>query len=268
MASPVKEKALQYGLAVHQPRSLRSLEEWERLKALSPEAVIVAAYGLILPEQILAVPSLGCLNVHPSLLPRHRGASPVASAILSGDEVTGVTIMLLDKGMDTGPMLAQVKVPIAENDTTGTLTTELSRIGAQLLIPTLLLWSEERLTPEIQNESKATYSQPISKDSGRIDWTLPAGDLWRRVRAYNPWPGSFTTWQGRSLKIIEATPVRGQGPAGKVVPLGPGGPAPVAVCAGEDMLGIMQLQLEGKRIMAAGDFLRGQRDFIGSLLPS
>jgi len=266
--SPVKERALAYGLAVHQPRSLRTPEERDRLMSLAPEAVVVAAYGQLLPQEILDIPPLGCINVHPSLLPRHRGASPIAGAILSGDEVTGVSIMLLDKGMDTGPVLSRATVPVMEKDNTGTLTARLSRTGAQLLMETLPRWAAGKLSPQPQDEEQATYTQPISKESGRIDWTLPAVEIWCRVRAYNPWPGSFTAWQGKTLKIIEAVPLPGRGPAGKVVAARQGDAAPVAVYAGEGMLGILQLQLEGKRVMAAGDFLRGQRGFIDSTLPS
>ena len=171
----------------------------------------------MLPQSILGIPPSGCLNVHPSLLPRHRGPSPVAAAILAGDEVTGVSIMLMDKGMDTGPLLTQQQVPVSPQDTTGSLTAKLAQIGAHLLMQTLPLWLEGKLTPQPQANAKATYSKLITKEEGEIDWHRPATELWRRVRAFQPWPGCYTTWQGRQLKIIETIPLPGGGEPGRVI---------------------------------------------------
>jgi methionyl-tRNA formyltransferase len=267
--SPVKKKALEDGLVVRQPVSLRQLEEVQTLAGLRPDVVVVAAYGKLLPQSVLDIPRFGCLNVHPSLLPRHRGPSPVAGAILAGDEVTGVSIMLLDEGMDTGPVLTQEKVPVSPQDTTGSLTAKLSEIGARLLTQTLPLWTEGKILPRPQENEEATYSKAITKESGRIDWQLPALDIWRQVRAFQPWPGCGTTWKGRLLKIIEAVPLPGVGEAGMVSAIkGSQSAAPIGVQTGDGILGLLHVQMEGKRVMPAEDFLRGQADFLGAVLPS
>ena len=241
------------------------------LASLHPDVIVVAAFGQILPRSVLDIPRCGCLNLHPSLLPRFRGASPVAAAILAGDEFTGVSIMLMDEGMDTGPILARAQIPISATDTTGLLTAKLSRIAAQLLLEVLPCWLRGELTPKPQSEAEASYCHPISKEMGELDWHLPAVDIWRRVRAFHPWPGCYTRWQGRQLKIIEAVPLSSEGGAevGQVVALVPSGvgvePA-FGIGTGEGVLGVLKVQLEGKRAMSAADFLRGQRDFIGALL--
>lgn len=263
----VKKKAHTLGLPVYQPLSLKQPEEKERLADLSPEVIIVAAYGQILPRNILDIPPFGCLNIHPSLLPRHRGPSPVAAAILAGDETTGVSLMLLDEGMDTGPVLAQQQIPASPQDTTGSLTAKLSQTGAQLLLENLPLWIEGDLTPAPQDTEKATYSRLIGKEDGKIDWCLPAAELSRKVRAFQPWPGCYTTWQGKLMKIIEAVPLPGgENEPGRVVTVKEP-QAYVGVQAGEEILGLLQIQLEGKRAMTAEEFVRGQRNFVGSLLP-
>jgi len=217
VSSAIKKAALDYGLPVWQPPSLRQPEEIERLASLRPEVIIVAAFGLLLPQSILDIPPLGCVNIHPSLLPRHRGPSPVAAAILAGDEITGVSIMLLDKGMDTGPLLAQQQVPVSPQDTTGSLTVNLAQIGGQLLMQTLPLWLEGKLMSQPQDNEKATYSKLVTKEEGEIDWHRPAIELWRKVRAFQPWPGCHTTWQGKLLKIMETIPLPGGGEPGRVI---------------------------------------------------
>ena len=267
VSSAVKKAALDYGLPVWQPPSLRQPEEVERLASLRPEVIVVAAFGLLLPQSILDIPPLGCLNIHPSLLPRHRGPSPVAAAILAGDEITGVSIMLLDKGMDTGPLLAQQQVPVSPEDTTGSLTAKLAQLGGQFLMQTMPLWFEGKLTPQPQDSEKATYSKLITKEEGKIDWQRPAIELWRKVKAFQPWPGCYTTWQGKLLKIMETIPLPGGGEPGRVIAIEETQGAPVGVQAGEGVLGLLQVQLEGKRAMSAEEFVRGQRGFIGALLP-
>lgn len=267
-ASPVKKRAIEYELDIYQPRSLRGPEEAARLQALAPDLIVVAAFGQILPESILEIPTRGALNVHPSLLPRHRGASPIASAILAGDQVTGVSIMLMDKGMDTGPVVTQVVVPVESEDTTGSLTEKLSMIGARLLVETVPGWVSGDLPARPQDSQQATYSRPIDKKSARIDWTLSAEQIWRQVRAYHPWPGSFTTWQGKVLKVILAVPAPGDGPPGKVVNLPHNAPAPIGVCAGEGVVALLRVQMEGKQVVSSQDFVRGYRQFAGSTLPS
>ncbi len=264
--SPVKELATRLGLPVYQPTTLRRPAVAELIRNLQPDAVVVAAYGLILPREVLEVPPHGCLNVHPSLLPRWRGPSPIAFAILAGDEYTGVTIMLMDEGMDTGPILARSEpVAIGPDDTTATLTPKLARIGARLLLDTLPRWVAGEITPEPQDDSKATYSRLLAKADGTINWERPAEELWRTVRAFDPWPGAFTRWQGKLLKILSCRPVPGDSdrPPGTVVPLDSG----AAVQTGRGLLQLERVQLEGRRPVGVVEFLRGYPTFIGSRLP-
>ncbi len=265
--SPVKQVALERGLKVLQPARLRASSQVGQLASLRPDVIVVAAFGQILSQKVLDIPPFGCLNVHPSLLPRYRGASPIAAAILAGDEYTGVTIMLLDAGMDSGPVLAQRPVAIEPQDTTATLAAKLAQVGAELLMETLGLWLNRQLTPQPQDEAKATYSQPITKEEGEIDWRLPAGEIWRRVRAFQPWPGCYTRWEGKSIKVLEARPLPGKGDPGKVVSSG-GRDLVVGVQTGDGTLRLLRLQMEGKRAMTAAEFVRGQRGFVGALLPS
>jgi methionyl-tRNA formyltransferase len=194
----------------------------------------------------------------------------VAAAILAGDEFTGVSVMLMDRGLDTGPVLSRAQIVISADDTTGTLTTKLSLIGARLLQEVLVYWPGGELTPQPQNEAEATYSSPIAKGEGEIDWHLSAVEIWRRVRAFQPWPGCYTRWRGRQLKIIEAMPLPGDEgiEAGRVVVLPPelGKKAAVGVGTGDGVLGVLAVQPEGKRAMSAAEFLRGQRQFVGEIL--
>jgi methionyl-tRNA formyltransferase len=267
LVSPlVKELALWLGLPVVQPVSLKPASELARLTELKPDVIVVAAFAQILPQSILDIPAYGCINIHPSLLPRHRGASPVAAAILAGDEFSGVSIMLLEAGVDTGPVLARAAIPVSPQDNTGSLTEKLSLIAASLLQETLAGWLRHEIVPKPQNEAEVTYFARVTKGAGEIDWGLPAVEIWRRVRAFNPWPGSYTRWRGRQLKIIEAIPVTGESEAGRVMVL-PGPEAVPGVGTGDGILGLLRVQLEGKREMTAADFARGQRDFIGALLP-
>ncbi|MBN2098002.1 MAG: methionyl-tRNA formyltransferase [Dehalococcoidia bacterium] len=267
VSPPVKKLALQHRLTIHQPPSLRGSCELERLASLKPDVVVIAAYGKMLPESFLRVPPFGCLNIHASLLPRHRGPSPIAAAILAGDEVTGVTIMMVTKVMDTGPILTQRQIPVLPHDTTGSLFRKLSGLGAELLMETLPQWLGGKLVPQPQDNDKATYCKMISKEDGLIDWRRSAVELWRMVRAFHPWPGSYTTWQGRTLKIIEAVPLPGQGMVGRVLATSDEPEAPVGVHTGNGVLGLVRVQLEGKRVMGAAEFIRGQRDFVGAQLP-
>ncbi len=237
------------------------------LAALEPDIIILAAYGQILPPSVLALPRCGCVNVHPSLLPRHRGASPVAAAILAGDEFSGVSIMLMDEGLDTGGVLTRAQIPVMDGDTTGSLGARLSVIAAHLLADVLPDWIKGSIEPRPQNDAAATYSGTIGKEDGQINWHRPAVEIWRRVRAYNPWPGSYTRWQGRALKIMQAAPL----PAidgvdtGQVVAL-PGGGCGIGTSDG--VLEVLLVQLEGKRVMTAGEIIRGQPHFVGARLPS
>jgi len=264
---PVKKAALKLNLNVIQPENLKSTEEISRLVELKPDAIVVAAYGQILRQTVLDIPPFGCINIHPSLLPVYRGMSPVPSAILNGDEFTGVSIMLLDKGVDTGPVLERAQIPVAAQDNTGLLMEKLSRLGAQLLLDTLPRWFNKTITPQSQNNANATYTKTLTKEAGKIDWNLSAMELWRRVRAYQPWPGCYTQWQGKQLKIIEAIPLIGDGnvEAGKVVAVKHESAA-FGIRCGDGILGVIKVQMEGKKIMTADEFLRGQEQILGAVL--
>ncbi|MEE9520168.1 MAG: methionyl-tRNA formyltransferase [Dehalococcoidales bacterium] len=266
--TPVKRAAITWKLPVMQPASLKGAEVVAQLADFHPDVIVVAAFGQILPQSVLDLPRYGCINIHPSLLPRFRGASPVASAILAGDEFTGVSLMLLDKGVDTGPILGRAQISISARDTTGSLTAKLSLLAARLLLEVLSCWAGGELTPQPQNEDEVVYSAPISKEEGEIDWHLPAADIWRRVRAFQPWPGCYTRWRGKQFKIIEAVPLPGEGTfeVGQVVAT-EGAKAGFGVGTGEGILGVSKVQLEGRRAMSAAEFLRGQREFIGAILP-
>ena len=269
--SAVKQAALDLNLPVLQPARLKSAEAAEQLRALHPDVIVVAAYGKILPPSLLTIPRYGCINIHASLLPRYRGASPVMAAILAGEEVTGISIMLMDEGMDTGPVLAQERIPISPQDTTGSLLARLSLLGANLLTEVLPCWIKGEITPRTQNDEEATYCGTVSKEDAWIDWRRSAIDIWRQVRAYQPWPGSSTRWQGRRLEIIEAAPLHRGGnkdPGHVVLVTPPKEGAVFGVSTGDGILGVLKVKLEGKRALSADEFIRGQRHFIGSLLSS
>jgi methionyl-tRNA formyltransferase len=264
--SPVKKAALALGLPVLQPTSLRQAETVAQLRTLEPRVIVVAADGEILRPQVLTIPPAGVINVHPSLLPKYRGASPIIGALLAGEQRTGVTIMLMDEGMDTGPIVKQRAVDIADGDTAGSLGDSLAKLGADLLLEALPEWLEGRIEPKAQDEAKATYTKPVAKGDAILDWSLPAYELWNRVRAYNPRPGASTEWRGTQLKILRARPEpwrEGKEEPGLVIELAPG---VVAVVCGQGVLVLEEIQLAGKRAVSAGDFVRGQRQFVGSRL--
>jgi len=267
--TPVKRTALEAGLPVVQPEAFKS-GEIEHLASLEPEVILVAAYGKMLPRAVLEISRYGCVNLHPSLLPRYRGASPVASAILAGDEFTGVSVMLLDEGMDTGPILMQARIPVASIDTTGSLTEKLSRLAAQLTLSLMPRLQTGEIFSRPQDESKASYCQPVRKTDGEIDWKMPSVDIWRRVRAFYPWPVCHTRWQGKQLRIIEAVPLSAHNcVAGKVEaiePSGETGGAAFYIGTGDGALAVIRVQMEGKRVMSSGDFLKGQPGLAGAQL--
>ena len=264
---PVKKTALQHKLTVLQPENFKSSETKRQLFELKPDAVVVAAFGQILPRSVLEIPAFGCINIHPSLLPKYRGVAPVPAAILNGEEFTGVSIMLMDKGIDTGPVLTSVHVPVLQQDTTETLMQKLANTSAQLLLDTLPGWFRKEITPQLQNNGEATYTKMLTKEAGEIDWKLPAVQIWRQVRAYQPWPGSYTRWQGKQLKILEAVPLTGEvtGEAGTVLNVNKN-EAAFGVVTGNGILGVKKVQMEGKKAVTADEFLRGQRQFIGAVL--
>lgn len=268
-ASPVKQTALKWNLPVEQPIRLGDSEVQSRLTGYKPDIIVVTAYAQLLPQAVLDIPPYGCINIHPSLLPRHRGSSPVAASILAGDEFTGVSIMLMKKGLDTGPILAQAQIPVSDIDNTSSLTIKLSLIAAQLLLEVLPLWLKGEITPRLQDKTKASYQGEFSKQDGEIDWNLPATGIWRRVRAFYPWPGCYTKWHGKQIKILESIPVTSTATTnpGEVVAIKQGR-ARLGISTGEGVLGVFKLQLEGKRAMSTDDFLRGQRNLLGAILPS
>ena len=200
-ASPVKARALEHGIPVHQPLSLKRPEEQERLAALAPDVMVVVAYGLLLPPAVLAIPRLGCVNIHASLLPRWRGAAPIQRAILAGDAETGVTLMQMEKGLDTGPMLATVRCPIGPDDTAETLHDRLAALGAGALVPTLERLDRGEITAEPQDDTQACYAAKLDKAEAVLDWRRPAVELERQVRAFNPWPVAQTGFQERVLRV-------------------------------------------------------------------
>jgi methionyl-tRNA formyltransferase len=263
--SPVKVAALTAELPVFQPKTLRSPEAVGHLAEWEPSAIVVAAFGQILPTPVLELPAYGCLNLHGSLLPRYRGAAPMPAAILAGDPVTGVTLMQMDEGLDTGPILAQAEYPITALDTTTSLTARLSSLAAHLLIEKLPGWISGEIQAHPQDDSLATYCGPLEKEDGYLDWTRPAVHLDRQVRACDPWPGAYTTWQGRILKVLRARPRPDrpvEGEPGQVVALKPG----IGVVSGEGLLQLIDVQLSGKRVVDAEEFARGQRGLIGGML--
>ena len=263
--SAVKQAALALGLPLLQPESLRHEEAVGQLRELQPVVMVVAAYGQILRPQVLSIPPAGVINVHPSLLPKYRGASPIVGALLAGEDETGVTVMLMDEGMDTGPILMQRTVEISTEDTSGSLEERLAQLGAELLVETLPGWVGGRVEAKPQDDAKATYTRPIAKDDLLIDWAIPAIDIWRSVRAYSPSPGARTSWKGDQLKVLRARPLfdwTRQGTPGQVLQES----SAAAVISGEGALLLEEVQLAGKRVMGIEDFLRGQRDFIGSRL--
>jgi methionyl-tRNA formyltransferase len=267
-ACPVKRFALSQGMRVIQPESLRVPREAEVMAAFKPDIIIVAAYGQILPAAVLEIPRYQCVNIHPSLLPRYRGPSPVAAPILNGDPITGVSIMLIERKVDSGPILSQAELAISDEDTTESLSQRLAVMGAGKLVETIPRWVEGKIEPVVQDDSRATYTRMETKEDGLLDWELPAVVLWRRVRAYNPWPGCYLDWKGGRLRVIKAIPLPDAegGETGRVVSLPRTAPARVAVRTADGLLGLVSVQPEGKREMTAADFSAGHRDFAGSVL--
>ncbi len=267
--SPVKMLAQEHGLVVLEPKSLQIPETQAELQALKPDVIIVAAFGQIVPTSVLELPPFGCLNMHPSLLPRWRGAAPVAAAILAGDDTTGTTLMQMDAGLDTGPILSQRSLPILPEDTRKSLTARLAQLSADLLRDTLPRWVLGDLELQPQNDELATYAPQIKKEEGHINWSESADAIARRVRAFFPWPGAFTYWQGKSLKILRAAVIDSWQLEGNedlspgTVVAGAEGPG---VITGQGILQLYEVQLAGKRSVAADAFARGARGFVGAHL--
>jgi methionyl-tRNA formyltransferase len=266
---PVKVAAEEAGIMVLQPPTLRTEEAVAQLAAFQPDIIIVAAFGQILRQNVLDMPPHGCLNIHASLLPRWRGATPITAAIRAGDAETGITLMKMDVGLDTGDMIAQRTLPIQPTHTGGTLTTELAELGATLLVDTLPDWLAGKITPQRQDNDLATLAPSLKKQEGAIDWTQSATEIERQMRAFHPWPGTFTEGPRGQLKIIS-------------VELAPKVPSPVGsdpgtifkhqrqvyVTTGEGVLQLITVQPAGKKPMDAAALLNGQPELLGSQLGS
>lgn len=255
-ASPVKAAARSLGLPVFQPEKIRAPEAVAELAALGADLIVVAAYGQILPRRILDLPRLGCLNIHASLLPRHRGASPIHAAILAGDAESGVTIMQMDEGLDTGAILRMVRTPISSADTAGGLHDRLADLAPAALLDVVDDLARGALTPEKQDDALATYAPKLTKQDGRIDWSAPAAEIDRRIRGMTPWPGAFTFLpDGRMLKVHRATLAdEGGGLPGEVREVSGEG---IFVSAGEAGVCLREVQAAGGKRLAVADFLRG-----------
>ncbi|WP_458097638.1 methionyl-tRNA formyltransferase [Roseomonas sp. WA12] len=247
---PVHQAALEMGLPVRTPARVRKdVTEHEAFAALGLDAAVVVAYGLILPKPMLDAPRLGCLNIHASLLPRWRGAAPIHAAVLAGDAETGITIMRMDEGLDTGPMLLREATPIGPRDTTPDVHDRLSEMGARLILRALA----EDPSPVPQPEEGASYAPKLGKEDGRLDWAAPAEAVDRRVRAMSPWPGAYTAWNGEVLRVLSAEPAPGRDAApGTVLD-----EALLVACCGGTALRLTRVQRAGRGAMEAGSFLRG-----------
>ncbi|MHA6965559.1 methionyl-tRNA formyltransferase [Zobellella denitrificans] len=258
--SPVKVLAEQAVVPVHQPESLRNEQAQAELAALGADIMVVVAYGLILPQAVLDTPRLGCINVHGSLLPRWRGAAPIQRAIWAGDAETGVTIMQMDKGLDTGAMLHKASLPIAPDDTSASLYDKLAAIGPQALLHTLALLATSKAVAEPQDDAQANYADKLSKEEALIDWRQPAAHLERCVRAFNPWPVSYFMLDGHNIKVWQAQALddaSGQ-PPGTLLRAGKAG---IDVATGDGVLRLLSLQPPGKKAMSCQDLLNARKDW-------
>jgi methionyl-tRNA formyltransferase len=257
---PIKTLAVSLGLPVIQPRRLSEPQAMQQLRQWQPDLIVVAAFGQILKPEVLDLPEHGCINVHASLLPRWRGAAPIQAAILHGDAQSGVTIMRMDPGLDTGPILSQRAITIAPDDTAESLGNRLAQLGAELLIETLPAYTEGKIKPKAQDGDRATYAPMLKKEAGHLDFHQPAELLERKVRAFNPWPGAFVTWRGRYMKIQQAHTHPVQSPAPE-----PGATVVIerlpAIATAEGLLVLDELQPAGKKPMPGKVFLNGAKDW-------
>lgn len=255
--SPVKQLALQHGIAVYQPQTLRDPAAQTELAALTPDLMVVVAYGLILPQVVLDTPRLGCINSHASLLPRWRGAAPIQRAIEAGDASSGVTVMQMEAGLDTGPMLLKVTTTITAEDTGGSLHDRLATLGSQAVVEAVTKLAAGELRGEVQDDSLATYAHKLNKDEARLDWSRPAVELERLVRAFNPWPICHSTLNGEALKVHAAQLGEGQGAPGSVLAADKSG---LTVACGEGALRLTRLQLPGGKPLSFADLYNSRRE--------
>jgi methionyl-tRNA formyltransferase len=261
---PIKQVALEHDIPVYQPEKLRkNAAALATLKALGiPDVYVVAAFGQILPQAVLDIPPHGSLNVHASLLPRWRGAAPIQAVIREGDPVTGITIMKMDAGLDTGPMLNKVKVEVAPDETGQSLHDKLATLGADLMAATLPGYLNGSITPEPQNDALATFAPQIEKREGEIDWTWDAVPIERLMRAFTPWPGTYTFWDDKRLKVLAGAVGPGRGKPGQVIEQD----GQVAIGTGAGLFFPARLQLAGGKPLDIGDFVNGYSDFVGATL--
>lgn len=258
-ASEVKQLALEHNIPVFQPESLKKAEALEELATLNADIMVVVAYGLILPKAALDTPKLGCLNVHGSLLPKWRGAAPIQRSIWAGDAETGVTIMQMDEGLDTGDMLLKKALPIEASDTSATLYQKLADIGPKALVETLNTLSS--LSPEKQDNAQATYAKKLSKEEAKVDWSLPASQLERNARAFNPWPMSYFVYEEQNIKIHECKlmSVQSEHPPGTILNIDKDG---ILVQTGEQALLLTKIQIPGKKALSVSDILNARKDWL------
>ncbi|MFC0668998.1 methionyl-tRNA formyltransferase [Azotobacter chroococcum] len=257
MPSPVKQLALQHAIPVLQPSSLRDPAAQAELAALEPDLLLVVAYGLILPQAVLDIPRLGCINSHASLLPRWRGAAPIQRAIEAGDGESGVTVMQMEAGLDTGPMLLKVATPIQPDETGGSLHDRLAGLGAQALVEAVARLAAGELAGEVQNDALATYAHKLNKDEARLDWSRPADELARRIRAFDPWPVCHSSLNGTPLKVFGALVEAGEGAPGTILAARRDG---LTVACGSGALRLTRLQLPGGKPLAFAELYHSRRE--------
>lgn len=257
LMTPVKEKALSYGIPVYQPARVKKDEEFlKTLREINPDAIVVAAFGQILPKEILELPKYGCVNIHASLLPKYRGAAPIQWAVIDGEKESGITTMMMDVGLDTGDMLDRTVIPLAEDETGGSLFEKLSRAGGPLILKTLEALENGTAVRTKQPEEGATYAGMLDKSLGNIDWTQSAAKIERLIRGLNPWPSAYTGYKGKTMKLWAADVLKGtfEGVPGEIIKVEK---ERFLVRTGDGALAVKELQLEGKKRMDAASFLRG-----------
>ncbi|MGI4836120.1 MAG: methionyl-tRNA formyltransferase [Janthinobacterium lividum] len=257
MPSPVKQLALQHSIPVYQPQTLRNPDAQAELAALEPDLMVVVAYGLILPQVVLDIPRLGCINSHASLLPRWRGAAPIQRAVEAGDAESGVTVMRMEAGLDTGPMLLKVSTPISGDDTGGSLHDRLAQMGPPAVLQAIAGLDAGTLTGEVQDDSLATYAHKLNKDEARIDWQRPALELERLVRAFFPWPITHSLLAGEAVKVLAAHVAEGQGAPGQILGASKDG---LVVACGSQALCLTRLQLPGGKPLNFSDLFNSRRE--------
>jgi methionyl-tRNA formyltransferase len=262
---PTKVLAEQHGISVLQPLKIKTEEFFNELKKISPDLICVVAYGKILPKNILDLPTYGCINVHASLLPKYRGAAPINWTIIRGEKITGITTMKMDEGMDTGDMLLKGEMPIDDEDTGETLSEKLSNIGAKVLIETIRLIKEGRLNSIPQDHSQASYAPMLKKEDGKIDWEKSAEEIRNLIRGALPWPGAYTTLNGKLFKIYKARVVEGSGKPGEAIK---SNSETLRVTTGMGALDLLEIQIEGGKKLEIESFLRGRKIKEGTILGS